>query len=243
LNDNLEQLVAGRTAELTAANGRLTAAGQETQELSVRLMAAQEDERRRLARELHDGIGGALTLIRLQLASALRSDEKRAERIEECTLTLDGAVRQLRGVARNLRPAVLDDLGLSDALQALLEQQAEAAGWTSELKCDDMPSRLSTDVETMYFRICQEALSNTARHGNARHVDIGLRREGDQVELVIADDGNGFDYASLQSPAARQKHFGLVSMRERANLAGGTFHVETAPGRGTRIRVSVPVAA
>ncbi|HSC98682.1 MAG TPA: sensor histidine kinase, partial [Casimicrobiaceae bacterium] len=174
---------------------------------------------------------------------ALRSDVKRAERIEECISTLDGAVKQLRSVARNLRPAVLDDLGLADALQALLEQQAEAAGWTSEFKCEGIPVRLSTDVETMCYRICQEALSNTARHGRARNIEVALRRDGGQVELVIADDGNGFDYGSLQTPAARRKHFGLVSMQERATLAGGTFNVRTAPGRGTRIQVSFPVPA
>jgi len=243
LNDNLERLVSDRTAELTAANIGLTSAREETRALSLRLIAAQEDERRRLSRELHDGIGGALTLIRLQLASALRSDVKRAERIEECVRTLDGAVKQLRSVARNLRPAVLDDLGLADALQALLEQQAEAAGWTSEFKCDGIPSRLSTDVETMCYRICQEALSNAARHARARNIDVALQRDGGQVELVIADDGNGFDYASLQTPAAKQKHFGLVSMKERATLAGGTFDVRTVPGRGTRIRVCFPLPA
>jgi len=95
----------------------------------------------------------------------------------------------------------------------------------------------------MCYRICQEALSNAARHGRARNIDVALRRDGGQVELVIADDGNGFDYASLQTPAAKQKHFGLVSMKERATLAGGTFDVRTVPGRGTRIRVCFPLPA
>ena len=95
----------------------------------------------------------------------------------------------------------------------------------------------------MCYRICQEALSNAARHARARNIDVALQRDGGQVELVIADDGNGFDYASLQTPAAKQKHFGLVSMKERATLAGGTFDVRTVPGRGTRIRVCFPLPA
>jgi PAS domain S-box-containing protein len=241
LNDSLERLVADRTTALTAANAELSAARDRLQDLSARLIAAQEDERRRIARELHDDTGGALSLIRLQLDAALRNEEKRTARIEDCVRIVGDAVKQIRSLARNLRPAVLDDLGLADALQALLEQQAEVTGWHVSLEAEMPGGRLATEIETACFRIGQEALTNTARHAAAKSVEVRLRSDERAVELEVSDDGSGFDYEALQSTAARGRHFGLVSMSERAHLAGGTFAIDTSPGRGTRVRVAIPL--
>ncbi|MGE5170921.1 MAG: CHASE3 domain-containing protein, partial [Rudaea sp.] len=242
LNASLERTVAARTAELTSTNAELAAARDRLEDLWKQLVAAQEDERRRISRELHDETGGTLSLIRLRLDDALRSSERRVGHIEECTRMVDSAVRQIRSVARNLRPSVLDDLGLADALESVLEQHAEASGWHTQMSADPI-GRLSPELETTCFRIGQEALTNVARHAKATFVEIGLHASNDALELVVRDNGAGFDSTEARSSDMRRRHFGLVSMSERANLAGGRLEVESAPGQGTRLRVTLPLAA
>lgn len=155
---------------------------------------------------------------------------------------VDSAVRQIRSVARNLRPSVLDDLGLADALESVLEQHAEASGWRTRMRADRI-GRLAPELETTCFRIGQEALTNVARHAHATFVEIGLHASNDELELVVADNGAGFDSSEVGSVEMRRKHFGLVSMSERANIAGGKLEVQSAPGEGTRLRVTLPLNA
>ena len=242
LNASLERAVADRTSELTATNEELAAANDRLEGLWKQLVAAQEDERRRISRELHDDTGGTLSLIRLRLDDALHNSERRVGHIEECTRMVDNAVRQIRSVARNLRPSVLDDLGLSDALESVLEQHAQASGWRTRMMSDEI-GRLAPELETTCFRIGQEALTNVARHAKATLVEIDLHARERELELVVRDNGAGFDAAQIGSPEMRRKHFGLVSMSERANLAGGKLAVESAPGQGTRLRVTLPLTA
>jgi PAS domain S-box-containing protein len=242
LNASLERTVAARTSELTTANEELAAARDRLEDLWKQLVAAQEDERRRISRELHDETGGTLSLIRLRLDDALRSSERRVGHIEECARMVDNAVRQIRSVARNLRPSVLDDLGLADALESVLEQHADASGWRTRMSADQI-GRLAPELETACFRIGQEALTNVARHANATFVEIGLHASNEELELVVSDNGAGFDSTEAGSVQMRRKHFGLVSMSERASIAGGKLEVRSAPGEGTRLRVTLPLTA
>ena len=242
LNASLESTVADRTSQLTATNEELAGAKDRLEDLCKQLVAAQEDERRRISRELHDETGGTLSLIRLRLDDALHNRERRLGHIEECARMVDSAVKQIRSVARNLRPSVLDDLGLADALESVLEQHAEASGWRTRMRADRI-GRLAPELETTCFRIGQEALTNVARHANATFVEIGLHASNDELELVVADDGAGFDASEVGSAEMRRKHFGLVSMSERASIAGGKLEVRSAPGEGTRLRVTLPLNA
>ena len=234
LNRSLEAQVRERTADLLDAKLRL-------RDLSAQLITAQEQERRHIARELHDDTGQSLTVIRMHLMDVLRGAEGAGSRIPECIAIVDAAIAQIRCMALNLRPTMLDDLGLVDALEWALEQQGRPAGWETALEADDDFSEVPSEIQTACFRIGQEALTNAARHAGATEVSLELRMVGGELELTVQDNGGGFDLARYSSPAERKKHFGLISMGERASLVGGRLDIDTAPGRGTRVRAILPV--
>lgn len=234
LNRSLEAQVRERTADLLDAKLRL-------RDLSAQLITAQEQERRHIARELHDDTGQSLTVIRMHLMDLLRGAEGAGSRLPECVAIVDAAIAQIRGMALNLRPTMLDDLGLVDALDWALEQQGRPAGWETALEADDDFSEVPPEIQTACFRIGQEALTNAARHAGATEVSLELRMVGGELELTVQDNGGGFDLARYSSPAERKKHFGLISMAERASLVGGRLDIDTAPGRGTRVRAILPV--
>lgn len=243
LNRTLEALVGERTTELRSANADLVDAKQRLRDLSSQLIAAQEQERRQIARALHDDTAQALTVIRMHLTDALRGVEGTTARVPDCIEVVDSAIAQIRAISLHLRPTMLDDLGLEDALEWLLDQQAKAAGWSAALEAHDIPAELPADVQTACFRIGQEALINAARHARAGVVKLRLRVVGGQLELTVSDDGTGFDLERYRTPEERKKHFGLMSMAERASLVGGSLDVDTTPGGGTRIRASFPIPA
>lgn len=242
LNQSLEGVVRERTAELRAANTDLLDAKLRLHDLSAQLITAQEQERRHIARELHDETGQSLTVIRMHLMDMLRGAEGATARLPDCLAVIDAAIAQIRGMALNLRPTMLDDLGLGDALQWALDQQSKAAGWITAFEVDGDFSAVPPDVQTACFRIGQEALTNAARHAGASEVSLELRMTGDELELTVSDNGQGFDLARYNTPEERRKHFGLISMSERAGLAGGRLDIRTAPGEGTRVRATLPVA-
>jgi two-component system sensor histidine kinase UhpB len=241
LNARLEMLVAERTLALQQANEALVAAKERLQALSARLISAQEEERRHVARELHDETGQALTLIRMQLAELAGTAP--AHLVGECMQNVDRAIAHIRGLSLRLRPPMLDDLGLVDALEWVAGQQARAAGWNLRLDLPEPEDRFSPDVETACFRICQEALTNAARYSHASEVTVSLRLSPASMQLEVADNGAGFDLERYRSPEERKKHFGLVSMSERATLAGGRLEIVTSPGHGTRLRVLFDTAS
>ncbi|MBK0392530.1 PAS domain-containing sensor histidine kinase [Ramlibacter algicola] len=238
LNRTLEAEVLARTGDLRRANAELAGARDRLQALSARLVRAQEDERGRIARELHDDLGQLLTGLRLQVDGLAQHGGTRP--VADCVQLVDRAIEHTRRLALNLRPAVLDDLGLEPALEWMLDQQARPAGWETTFASDLRGQRFAPDLETTCFRIAQEALTNAARHAGAKHVSLSLRLRGERLRLEISDDGAGFDPPGQASVQERGRHFGLVSLRERARLAGGSLSIDSVRGSGTRIVADFP---
>jgi PAS domain S-box-containing protein len=216
--------------------------------LSRQLLQTQELERRHLARELHDEIGQTLTAIKLNLQATRRGcsgpleDEQRrmvVARIDESIAIVDRTIAEVRNLSLDLRPSLLDDLGLVPALRWYVERQAARAGFAASFDAD-LDERLPPDLETACFRVVQEAVTNAARHGRAQQVSVMLCREDGWLELAVRDDGAGFDVTAARERAARGDSLGLLGMQERVRLAGGTIDIRSAPGQGTEIRITLP---
>ncbi|MBI3569831.1 MAG: PAS domain S-box protein [Gammaproteobacteria bacterium] len=211
------------------------------QTLSKRVLEAQEVERRRLARELHDELGQALTAIKINLQARDRlNHQSPTESDTENLRIVEDALQQVRRLALALRPSMLDDLGIGPALRWMAEQQAERSGYTVHFGADFPDTRLAPELETTCFRISQEALTNIARHAQAKRVAIELRHEGDTLVMTVQDDGRGFDVAAMRERAKAGGSTGMLGMQERAALIGGQLEIESAPGRGTTLRVRFP---
>ncbi len=198
-------------------------------------LQAQEEERARVARDLHDEVNQSLTglLLRLEAAREAAPPELEAE-LSETKALANQAMRELLSLARQLRPTALDDLGLAAATAGQVEQLARGA-IEAELDTDGDFSSLSDDAQLVVYRVAQEALSNAARHSGAGRVDVQLRRlEDGGVELTVADDGRGFAFEESE------RGLGIGGMRERALLIGGELTIESRPGRGTTVRLTVP---
>ena len=234
--EELEARVQHRTSELQAEIGRRAEAQENVARLLGKLVTAQEDQRARIARDLHDQIGQQLTALRLTLERVRRSAAGPPETREAVDRALglageiDSAVDFL---AWELRPAVLDHLGLAAALPRFIEEWSTYYGIeaTSHV-AGTFAGQLSPDAETTFYRVAQEALNNVAKHAHATRVDVVLEQRGDSVVLVVEDDGVGFDPSER---GAGERGFGLAGMRERAALIGAAFQVESAAGRGTSI--------
>ena len=204
-----------------------------------RVVSAQEGERRRLARELHDETGQALTSILLglkPLEEALRDSVASAALVELRALVV-ATLQDVRRLAVELRPAALDDFGLVSALERLTETFAHQTGLSVDFESALGEDRLPSDTETALYRIVQESLTNVVKHARAQRISIFLTRTGGMVKAVIEDDGIGFDAAQT-----REDSFGLSGMRERVAMLDGSLEVESSPGGGTTIAVEVPAA-
>ena len=223
---------------------RETAISTELQDVASRLMSAQEDERRTIARELHDEVGQVLTAIKVELSIAQRAIEARGESgdaLAEAQTITDGALQTVRDLSQLLRPSMLDDLGLPAAIDASLRTLARRHEIHAELLQVGMDERLDPDTEVAAYRIVQEALTNVARHARAKHCWVRLKRYVSGFSIEIEDDGAGFDM-SLAHEKLRHG-LGLMGMRERATHLGGTFDLQSAPGHGTRMVVEFPAGA
>ncbi len=235
--DRFEQEVRRRRAETAILEAR-----QQLQVLSTRLIEAQEDERREIARELHDEIGQALTLVKIKLQQAARLRGGDAENLlEDCIEIADYTLKQVRDMSLDLRPPLLDDLGLEAALEWTLQRREQAAGWQTTIAADPLPRRLAPEIETACFRIAQEALTNVARHAQAKGVDVSLHVVGNELVLVVRDDGRGFDPEAVRLRPAQRASLGLVSMKERAALVGGRLEISTSNAGGTEVRATFPL--
>jgi signal transduction histidine kinase len=208
------------------------------------LVAAHEQERRRIARDLHDVIGQALTAVKLNLET-LRRDlpgQRNDADLRRSIAIVDEAMRDIRDVAIDLRPAILDDLGLAAAARWYLSRQGRLAGYRTSFAADPIPFDLDDEVESACFRVLQEALTNVARHARPTRVRVELRRTPDDILLVVEDDGVGFEVLRTRRRQGRRPTLGLTGMSERACSIGGSIDISSTPGVGTRIRARFPRA-
>jgi two-component system CheB/CheR fusion protein len=236
--DELNARVQERTAELRQANTQL-------QELVRKLVTAQEDERRRIARELHDQLGQQISALQLNLAAleiAAQSDtalQARVEQAQQIAAMLDHDVDQL---AYELRPSGLDDFGLHVALQQHVETWSQRHGIAAEVQIVDNHQRaLPAEIESVLYRVVQEALTNVAKHADAQHVSVILEQRSNEARVIVEDDGKGFD-PGAPLVGSTSHRLGLSGMRERVELVGGSVTVESEPGRGTTIYVRIPLS-
>jgi two-component system sensor histidine kinase UhpB len=203
--------------------------------LSRRLLEVQEEERGRIARELHDEVGQGLTAVKMHVAALSRCPAERERRAAECAELIEQSIQLVRSLSVELRPPTLDELGLAAALTTLARRQAELAGLVLELDVPPLAHRPSPDVEQACFRIAQEACTNVLRHARASRLGIALREERRALVLTVWDDGVGIRSADK----GRRQGVGLAGMRERAQLAGGTLGIRSQAGR-TTVRARFP---
>jgi len=224
--------------EIVAPTGERSA----TDDVVRDLLAAQELERRRIARDLHDVVGQALTAVKLSLEAQRRNHDTRTgdAELRRSIAIVDQAMRDVRDIAFDLRPAILDDLGLVAATRWYLSRQARIGGYRSTLRADAIRREVGVEIESACFRTLQEALTNVARHARATRVKVELRQAGDELILVVEDDGVGFCPRTTRRPVGRRPTLGLIGASERANLVGGSLDVASRPGEGTRITARFP---
>ncbi len=240
----LQTLVNLRTAKLAKSNERLRHEMDEREALRRKLLHAQEEERRRIARELHDQMGQNLTALNVGLKSLLDGQSRSGlgSRVQHLQELATQTARDLHRVAVELRPAALDDLGLVKAIRALIET------WSTRYRIDVdfeagqyKAAGISSEIETILYRIIQEALNNVAKHSGATRVALVLRRTEEQVQAIIEDDGRGFDARVTSQSGNGSGRLGLLGIRERLGLVGGDFKIESAPESGATLFVRIPI--
>jgi signal transduction histidine kinase len=243
--DQMAETLQQREVASRQAEGRLKESRQRLQGLCRRLVEGQETERRRLARELHDEIGQSLTVAELNLQAVLQSlgAHALAPRLKESLQVVERVQQQLHDLSLNLRPSMLDDLGLEAALRWYTGRQAVLGGLRAEVRADPLEQRPDPRLETECFRVAQEALTNVVKHAKAHTVTVELSKNDDdeQLHLSVRDDGVGFDAASVRAQAVRGAGLGLLSMEERATLAGGGLEYDSTPGQGTEVHAWFPL--
>jgi signal transduction histidine kinase len=224
----------------TAANlDEILRAREELKALSARLVAAQEEERRSISRELHDEVGQALTGVLVEMANLstlIRGGnmEAMAEKAAGIKHEVENSISVVRNMALLLRPSMLDDLGLIAALEWQAREVSKRSGVWVKVSADQVSENLPEEHRTCIYRIVQEALHNCEQHAGARHVEVAVRQEQDGLRLLIRDDGRGFD-------THRERGMGLLGIEERVNHLGGSFTVESTPGSGASIEVVLPL--
>lgn len=209
-------------------------------EMAARAQSATEEERRRLARELHDGIAQSLAAlnIRVKLARNTTDSQVRASDLDQVSGGIADAILELRRMARGLRPPALEMLGLGAAIESHARSAAEAAGLDAIINADNVTGLLTPDAELAVYRILQESLSNVIRHSGASEVSIDLAQTDDGVQLTIEDDGQGFDTTAMM---VGDRGLGIFGMKERASVIGGHLEIASRPGEGTRVVLTVPI--
>jgi PAS domain S-box-containing protein len=239
MNDTLEEQVAARTAELERSN-------QEIRELSHMTIRAMENDRRALAKELHDSIGGTLAAIKYQLEARVETTGSTHSPhelpLEKIIDYIGHTIQESRRITKQLRPSVLDDFGLIAAVE---EHIGDFQGFNPHIKVLKQihidETDLSGDAKTVLYRVLQEALNNVAKHSKADRVNVRCYRDGGRVKLQIRDNGVGFDPDEVLGCANIMDGYGLHSMTERVEICKGEFHIESAPAKGATLVASIPV--
>jgi two-component system, NarL family, sensor histidine kinase UhpB len=227
----------------SAFNMVLEALDDASHQRASQIINAQERERQRIARELHDETSQVLTSLLISLAvleESVETQEAR-ERIAETRALAHSTLRAIRNLSIDLRPSALDDLGLLPALRWYVKEYQRKCSIEVEFQATGFKERLPAEMETALYRIVQESLTNTAKHANARRVTIMLKEDSNTIYARIADDGRGFDYEALLRTPNQELGLGLAGMHERAVLLDGALNIHSAPGQGTTIEVSIPL--
>jgi PAS domain S-box-containing protein len=223
-------------------NAEVARRSQETQALMQQLLTAQEEERRTVAYDIHDGPAQQLAAAQMFLQAFIHDAAivpAEAPNLAKAKQHLEEGLNETRRIMSGLRPAMLDDLGLEDALRQLLVEVTEQAGVQLEFDSNGLEVGLPPTVEITLYRVAQEAVSNALKHSGSRHLVVRLTSARDGVRLEVQDRGVGFNTTSVRSPS-EGKRFGLVGMRERVTLLGGAFEIESRPGEGATVRVEIP---
>ena len=242
-NETLEEMVEMRTHELTTLYEQLECKAAVCKELLGKVMTAQEEERTRLARELHDAIGQSLTAIIMTTAIVEKSlppgYPRSRQKLAKVRSIAAQALKDLRNLIYDLRPETLDDLGLGLALRTQAQKHLEPAGVKVQLKTSGLKERLPPEMEIVIFRVVQEAITNIARHAQASEAHISLTLKTDRLMVRVEDDGVGFDPDYIMN--GERQAWGLRGMEERITLLGGKFYIGSKPGSGTLLLAEVPL--
>ncbi|MDA0737541.1 MAG: PAS domain S-box protein [Nitrospirae bacterium] len=235
----------GGELERKQAEEALHEANERLRTLSQQLLTVQENERRQLARDLHDEIGQNLTAVKMNLHTLGQGKSAvQTHRIFQDNMQiLDSMLKHVRELSLDLRPSLLDDLGLVAAVRWFVNRQAERAGWTAKIVIDDNIPSLHPDHATVSFRVIQEALTNVMRHAQATHVTVTLQMKDEHLDLLIADNGIGFNSLQILERSASGQTLGLLSMQERVRFLNGNLSITSQRNQGTQIRAHIPVTA
>ena len=248
-SDRLDR-IAEQLARLTSENARLLERVAESERrfrrISRGVLRIQEEERGRISRDLHDGIGQLLTALKIQLELAEGESEAAAasalsSRLAGARELADTALAEVRQLSHLLRPQMLDELGLEPTLRWLVRTFPKRTGIHVDLVLEGEERRADADVETLVYRVVQEALTNVARHSGARAAIVTLRRAPERLSVAIEDRGTGFQPDALLSATEEERGFGVRAMRDRVEFMGGRFRLRSTPGRGTIVEAEIPL--
>jgi signal transduction histidine kinase len=255
----LEARVEERTLELRTVNEKLKEEIEERKKieetlresekhlrhLSSRLLTAQETEQKRISRELHDELGGALAVLKLRLSSTgrdlLKNQSMHREEFENNLKYIDQIIESVGRLSRDLSPSIVQDLGLSAGLRWLIDNFSK--NYPANITCDiaDIDHLFSHEPQIRIYRILQEALTNIVKHAQAKNVSLAIKKEGVRISFALEDDGRGFDVEQVLTRDATQRGLGLSSMDERVRMLGGLLDLRSQVGKGTRITFTIPM--
>jgi signal transduction histidine kinase len=239
-NAQLEQRVVERTVQLGRANEQLRDREAALERLYEKVVSAQEDERKRIARELHDDTSQSLAALVMAIDGSLAALKSGlTPRLEEAKALAVHTIEEVHRMILDLRPSVLDDLGLQSAIRWYADHHLARQGISVRCEFDAPDRRFPAAFETALFRVCQEAMSNIARHAHAESVLIQLSEQEGVIRIEIEDDGRGFEPEHVSH--AERRHFGLMGIEERVEILGGKVKIDSAPGQGTRVHLEVPL--
>jgi two-component system NarL family sensor kinase len=213
---------------------------------ALRLISTHEAERKLISADLHDGIGHGLLLIKNRLyllAEELPPDSPEVRKLNEISELVSQVIHEVGEISQNLRPRLLDELGVTRALEKLSESAARASGFQIESQLEIIDDLFSGEDETHLYRIVQECLSNAIKHSGASTIRLAVARNREEVLVVVEDDGCGSDATAVHVKNRRTSGSGMIDLRMRMLLLGGRFEADSAPGKGTRLRFRIPIPA